>query len=182
MEAFLELFGSYTILGITVYKWFLIGGAAFFVYKKFISKLFRKIRTVYELHVEKERVLQKALEQVNLYPEWRNQSIEAQNRFDTAIEAINTKIDEIGVSVNTLSIVSGEGMAYTWRYRILRFDDEIRHDEKHTKEHFDQILEDIKSYENYCDLHPDFPNNKVEFAVMNIKRVYQKCTEEGTFL
>lgn len=67
-------------------------------------------------------------------------------------------------------------------YRILRFDDEIRHGEKHSKEHFDQIIEDIDKYEDYCRDHPKFPNNKVVFAIRNIKNVYQKCTDEGTFL
>ena len=33
MEQFLELFGTYSFLGITVYKWFLIGGALVFLVK-----------------------------------------------------------------------------------------------------------------------------------------------------
>ena len=36
-----------------------------------------------------------------------------------------------------------EREANSCRYRILRFDDEIRHKQKHTKENFDQMLEDI---------------------------------------
>ncbi len=77
---------------------------------------------------------------------------------------------------------SDEGMALTWRYRILRFDDEVRHDDKHTKEHFDQILEDITKYEKHCKENPDFENNKASLAIDNIKKVYKKCTDEGTFL
>ena len=68
------------------------------------------------------------------------------------------------------------------RYRILRFDDEIRHDEHHTIEHFDQILEDITEYENYCDSHPLYKNNKATLAIENIKHVYQRCTDEKKFL
>lgn len=66
--------------------------------------------------------------------------------------------------------------------RILRFDDEVRHDDKHTKEHFDQILEDITKYERFCKDNPDFENNKASLAIDNIKKVYKKCTDEGTFL
>ena len=36
-----------------------------------------------------------------------------------------------------------EGNAKNARYRIIRFNDEVKHDVKHTEEHFDQIIEDI---------------------------------------
>ena len=95
---------------------------------------------------------------------------------------INTDLANLGEKVDNLQASSDNGIALTWRYRILRFDDEIRHDEKHTKEHFDQILDDITKYEIYCKEHPKFPNNKVVFAIQNIKDVYQKCVKEGNFL
>lgn len=84
--------------------------------------------------------------------------------------------------IDKLQCSSDQGMAYTWRYRILRFNDEILHGQKHSKEHFDQILEDVQNYENYCIENPKFPNNKAVFAIRNIKNVYQKCTDEGSFL
>jgi hypothetical protein len=68
------------------------------------------------------------------------------------------------------------------RYRILRFDDEIRHEVLHTKEHFDQILDDITDYENYCIDHPKYKNNKACLAIDNIRRTYDKCATEHTFL
>ena len=40
-----------------------------------------------------------------------------------------------------------ESEATDARYRILRFDDEIRHHVKHTEEHFNQIMDDIDEYE-----------------------------------
>lgn len=42
-----------------------------------------------------------------------------------------------------------KGKAETARYRIIRFNDEIRHDVRHTEEHFTQIIEDIDTYENF---------------------------------
>jgi hypothetical protein len=68
------------------------------------------------------------------------------------------------------------------RYRILRFDDEIRHHTKHTEEHFNQILEDLHEYETYCDAHPHYMNNKAESAVRNIKQTYERCRNENSFL
>ena len=51
MDAFLELFGSYTIFGLSIYKWFLIGGATIFIYKTVIRKVYRKIKSAYELYL-----------------------------------------------------------------------------------------------------------------------------------
>jgi hypothetical protein len=68
------------------------------------------------------------------------------------------------------------------RYRILRFDDEIRHRIKHTEEHFNQIIEDIDRYEDYCSNHKNYENNKATMAIQNIKQAYSKCKTENTFL
>ena len=72
--------------------------------------------------------------------------------------------------------------AKTARYRIIRFNDEIRHDVRHTEEHFNQIIDDIKTYENYCNSHPNFPNGKAVFSVSNIKKIYEKCISENLFI
>ncbi len=68
------------------------------------------------------------------------------------------------------------------RYRILRFEDEVRHGFQHTKEHFEQILDDINTYETYCASHPDYRNNRAKFAIEKIKATYRRCTDENTFL
>lgn len=72
--------------------------------------------------------------------------------------------------------------ANSCRYRILRFDDEIRHGQKHTKEHFNQMLEDIDGYERYCYEHPNYKNSKAVHAITNIKDTYNKCVHNNTFL
>jgi len=75
-----------------------------------------------------------------------------------------------------------ENTASTCRYRLIRFDDELRHNVKHTQEHFDQILDDITLYERYCKEHPNYPNSKAVLAIENIKSTYVKCREENSFL
>lgn len=72
--------------------------------------------------------------------------------------------------------------AKTARYRIIRFNDEIRHDVRHTEEHFNQIIDDIRTYENYCNSHPNFPNGKSVSSVSNIKKIYEKCISEDLFI
>lgn len=68
------------------------------------------------------------------------------------------------------------------RLRILRFNDELIQGIKHTKEHFDEILDDISTYEKYCDTHDDYENAKAEMAIENVKRVYRHCEETNGFL
>lgn len=75
-----------------------------------------------------------------------------------------------------------ENNAIIARYRIIRFDDEIRHDVRHTEEHFNQINEDIDTYERYCTDHPKFPNKKAESSIENVTKIYNKCKDEHTFL
>lgn len=94
------------------------------------------------------------------------------------IERLNEQAKEI----KSLHEKREESEATTRRYRILRFDDEIRHEKKHTKEHFDQVLDDIMIYNNYCKSHPDYKNNKAVMAIENIETTYRKCAREHTFL
>lgn len=68
------------------------------------------------------------------------------------------------------------------RMRVLRFSDEILQGKQHTKEHFDEILEDITEYTRYCRVHKDFENSKAIMAIDNVKKTYQRCQAEKTFL
>lgn len=68
------------------------------------------------------------------------------------------------------------------RRRILRFNDEIINHVKHSREYFDDVLEDVNAYENYCRKNPDFRNGKAVLAIENIERVYRECMKEGNFL
>lgn len=67
------------------------------------------------------------------------------------------------------------------RIRILRFGDEILHGVHHSKEHFDQILQDITEYEQYCDAHKDFKNNMTVLTTRHIMETYSECLEERKF-
>lgn len=68
------------------------------------------------------------------------------------------------------------------RTRFLRFNDEVLRSVKHTKEHFDEILEDIDEYEHYCREHPDFKNNRAGLAIDNIRTTYRRLSDEHGFL
>lgn len=68
------------------------------------------------------------------------------------------------------------------RTQILRFNDELVDDRKHTEEHFNEILSVIDEYETYCRTHEDYNNNKCAHAVANISRVYDERLEKHDFL
>lgn len=92
------------------------------------------------------------------------------------------KIDNLDHEIKDLRNVCDERDATLMRTHILHFNDELLHDKNHTKEHFDQILDDITSYEKYCDEHPDYKNNKAVCAIENIKRTYEKRMQKHDFL
>lgn len=68
------------------------------------------------------------------------------------------------------------------RSRILQFNTELLRDIKHTQEDFNEILYNIDCYENYCDEHPKYENNRAVHSIANIKRVYDERLEKRDFL
>ena len=92
------------------------------------------------------------------------------------------KVESLEKKVESLDKSQAERAAKDGRVRILRFGDEILHDEKHSKEHFDHILQDITEYEKYCHDHPDFKNNMTVITTARIKSTYEQCLKEHSFL
>lgn len=93
-----------------------------------------------------------------------------------------TSVNELRNELQSLRYISDEREAKAARIRILRFGDEIYQGTMHSKEHFDQTLDDITDYEQYCATHPDFKNDMTAITVQTIKETYQKCLEKHNFL
>ena len=81
-------------------------------------------------------------------------------------------------AIEELSEVVSRNQATLCRTHILRFDDELLNDVKHSKEYFAQQLQDIDTYEAYCKANPDFKNSYAEAAIEHIRSTYQKLLEE----
>lgn len=92
------------------------------------------------------------------------------------------RVDDLTKEVNKLKQDEELERVRQARQRILRFNDEILHAQRHSKEHFDEILEDIDLYENYCRSHEDYENNKAVLAIATIREVYKNCLKEHDFL
>ena len=68
------------------------------------------------------------------------------------------------------------------RTHILRFGDEILHGIPHSKEHYEQLMMDIDTYESYCNDNIEYKNNVAVATIKHIKKMYQKHLEEDSFL
>ena len=92
------------------------------------------------------------------------------------------KVDNLEKQFKQMQNDDAEREAKSARIRILRFGDECQQKIRHSQEHFDQIIEDIDSYEGYCSAHPDFKNNKAVLTISNIKETYRQRVAANDFL
>lgn len=92
------------------------------------------------------------------------------------------KIEELSQKMGGIENRITESDAKVARYRIIRFDDEVRHKVLHTKEHYDQIIIDIDTYETFCKDNEWFVNNQAHWAIANIRKQYEEHNKDNSFL
>lgn len=100
-----------------------------------------------------------------------------EDKTDKIIEAIKdlrTQVEGIGSRVDRNAAVLA-------RTHILRFNDELINGIQHSQEYFRQQLQDIDTYERYCDKHEEFQNSYAVMAIDNIKSTYKRLLAEGEF-
>jgi len=71
-----------------------------------------------------------------------------------------------------------ENQAKTIRVRILRFGDELNEGRYHSKDSWDQCMDDIDAYETYVDKHPFFKNGITVATVQHIRAEYAERLEK----
>lgn len=105
------------------------------------------------------------------------------------IKEVNQRIDKVESSIDEVKRIqtddeskADEYRAITSRVRILKFNEELLRDVKHSKEMFDQVLEDVTKYTHYCAEHPNFENDKAVLAINNVRKCYEKCLEQHDFI
>lgn len=105
------------------------------------------------------------------------------------IKEVNQRIDNVESSIDEVKRIqtddeskADEYRAITSRVRILKFNEELLRDVKHSKEMFDQVLEDVTKYTHYCVEHPNFENDKAVLAINNVRKCYEKCLEQHDFI
>ena len=95
---------------------------------------------------------------------------------------LDKKIDTIQKDIDDLRSEIKKSDALQARRRILRFNDELLSGLKHSKEAFDDIIDDTDIYEKFVTENPTFINNKCVLAKQHIKDTYLKCEKEASFL
>lgn len=96
-------------------------------------------------------------------------------------DSIGEKIDKLTEMVKEVSDRVDASSATNARTRVLRFDDELINGVHHSREYFQQTLEEIDTYETYCQKHPEFKNNACVLAIEHIRRVYAHLQDNGSF-
>lgn len=96
------------------------------------------------------------------------------DRFEEVLEMMA----DIKKEVQEIKMDASRDGAIRSRTSILRFQDELYNDIKHSKEYFDQVLDDIETYEQYCRDHPDFQNGRTKAAAKYIREERDRLFKE----
>lgn len=87
------------------------------------------------------------------------------------VKAISEKLDALDEKVD-------ENQATTIRVRILQFEDSLQSGKEHSKDSWNQVMDDVRRYEEYTAGHPKFRNNITEASVNHINKVYGELLEK----
>ena len=92
------------------------------------------------------------------------------DKEDSILSAIKTLSDRVENIEKSLD----ERDAILARTHILRFKDELYNDIKHSQEYFEQTLDDIQTYDQFCSEHPKFANGRTKAAAKYIQDEYDR--------
>jgi len=112
----------------------------------------------------------------------KNEVLDAIREMQGDMKGMKKDINNVHAEVEQVRAEAEEGRILERRIRILRFADEITHGTKHSKDHFQQLMEDGKVYKAYCKVHEDFPNGVTEPAIKLIEDTYYERLQKNDFL
>lgn len=88
---------------------------------------------------------------------------------------------KILASIQELKAKLDERTAVGCRIRILKFMDEIIEGWEHSKDSYNQIMQDITNYHKYCEEHPQFLNHQTDATIERIRKDYEHRLEVNDF-
>lgn len=89
-------------------------------------------------------------------------------------EEILNEIKGLSGRVSQLEESLDEREAVQARTQILRFKDELYCGMEHSEEYFEQILDSIEIYNQFCSEHPKFANGRTKTAASYIRSEYDR--------
>ena len=97
------------------------------------------------------------------------------------LDVVAKKVEDLEKADKRQDEERDKQLALDARRRILATADEIRKKVRHSEEFFNDALDDISYYRNYCRTHPDFENSKAVISSKVIEETYQQCLIEDDF-
>lgn len=97
------------------------------------------------------------------------------------ITLLEKNLEEIKALLESHIRISDERNANRDRRQILAFERELQWNVQHTKEDFEDVLETIARYEEYCATHPEYKNNIAKHAISHIDSVYDERLKKRDF-
>ena len=101
------------------------------------------------------------------------------NEILLAIKELDGKIQQMEKTITSVDQKGDERNAVSTRIRILHFEDELQEGRLHSKDSWDQVINDCDIYEKYCETHPRFKNGMTEATVRHIRHGYDERLEKG---
>ena len=135
------------------------------LFEWFGSKINRHLYDKIEL-LEKEHKDTKDLI-VEMRKEYKESSEEIKKDYNNRVDKLERDIDN--------------KEAKRLRSNIICFSDSCRVNNKHTKNHFENIFRDYDDYIHYCTIH-NFENHYIEGEMKYIEGIYYECLKENKFL
>lgn len=109
--------------------------------------------------------------------------ITRKDSYHTETSKLSKEVQSLKEDIQGIRDHISRNEAINCRIRILRAADEMKHSPAlHSEEYFDQLNDDITKYQNYCNSHPDFKNNKAMHSIEFLNKIYQRALSENNFL
>lgn len=104
--------------------------------------------------------------------------IQRKDEKDGKYAGILDAITKLTAEVQDIRHDQRERDAVLARTHILRFNDELYNGIHHSREYFDQTIDDIKTYEKFCEESPEFANGRTEQAAAFVRAEYERLYKE----
>lgn len=108
--------------------------------------------------------------------------VEKMDKLSDEIDSLSREIETIEREAGEDRKKTAEHRAVSTRMRILRFGDEVRSGLPHSLEHYDEVMNDITTYMNYCNNHPNFKNQKAVSTIELVTTDYNERLKTNDFL
>ena len=110
---------------------------------------------------------------------WIGSKINA--RTIAKVDALDQKVDDLAKELTKHIADSEINSLQDNRRDILDFCNSCMNKRKHTKEEYDFVIAQCDSYEKYIEKN-DIKNGVISAAIREIRRLYEKCIQENSFL